>query len=225
MFKILGSLLTSAFLSSTKQEVTKLARAQVSKTFGEGIRKAVLSQITEQYTREVEYNISQYIRALEQSSVNIEYVGKPGEAFIQRAETAIEELEKYVDAQATSGPIIDFIKQRYGEEGIRIITGRLYAGHYVNKKSQGTYEIMNKMGYASAVDARKPWLSSPKTAQGLADIISESGAELFNILFDEIDLSSEIASLKITGLGSKLSSSSSNKGFGQYTQSKKKKKK
>jgi hypothetical protein len=227
MFKILGSVLTSMFLSNAREEVAELARKQMSERFGEGIRKHVISRIAEQYTREVEHNVSKYIQALGESSVDIEFVGKPGEAFIRRAESAVEELENYIDAQKESGPVIDFIKRRYGEEGIRIITGRLYAGHYINKKSQGTYEIMNRMGYASAVDKRKPWLSSPETAKGIAEIISESGAELFTMLFEDVDLSSEIGGMTFSGAGSKLLSgqSTTGMGFGKYITKQKPKKK
>lgn len=176
-------------------------------------REAMLAHVAEQYSREVEYNISKYVESLAAAQVEIEFKGKPGEALITRAQTAIDELESYLDAQNPDGAVIQFLKQRYSEEGIRIITGRLYAGHYVSRKGQGTYEVLNRMGYAAPVDARKPWLSGDKTIQGIEEIVSNAAAEIFEIMFEDIDLSGELAAIKFSGEGSKKALSEK-KGFG-----------
>lgn len=227
IYKALAAAVMGAVLSSSKKEVLEIAKGQIMQAQMEGVRKAMLSHVAEKYTEEVEFNYSQYIRALGQASVSIEYVGKPGATLISRAESAVEELSGWVEAQNPDGAVIQFLKQRYNEEGVRIISGRLYAGHYINRKSQGVYEVLNRMGYAAQVDKRKPWLSSPKTSQGIESMIADAAIEIFEVLFDDIDLSSDIAGLNFSGTGEEIATRqlfSSGEGFASKPKAPRKKK-
>lgn len=215
----------AAVLDSAKQQVLEIARNEIAKVQKEGIRKDILAKVAEQYTREAEHNFSQYIRSLQAAEVEVNFKGKPGEAFINKAQSAVEELESYLDNQNPEGAVIQFLKKRYNEEGIKIITGRLYAGHYVNRRSQGTYEIANRMGYASNVDKRKPWLSGDKTVSGLQDLIENTAKEIFEITFEDLDLSSDMALLDFSaGSGFKSEQSSTPKPKSKPSGKKKKKK-
>lgn len=213
IYKALASVIMGQVLASAKKDVIDVAKNQIIKAQMQGARKAMLSHVAEKYTEEVEYNFSQYIKALSESNVSVEFRGKPGEALVLRAENAIKELEGYIEAQNPDGAVIQFLKKRYKEEGVRIISGKLYAGHYINKKSQGQYEILNRMGYAAAVDKRKPWLSSDKTAEGVSNMISEAAVEIFNVMFDDVDLSSELATLSFSGAGEEIAQGSAGAGF------------
>ena len=217
IFKALAAAVMGAVLSSSKKEVMDIAKKQLIQSQMEGARKAILSHVAEKYTEEVEYNFSQYVRALGEASVSMEYEGKPGEALIMRAESAVKELEGYLEAQNPDGAVIQFLQRRYKEEGVRIISGRLYAGHYVNRQSEGIYTVLNRMGYAGAVDKRKPWLTGAKTTEGLENMLADAALEIFNVMFDDVDLSSDIANLNFSGVGSdaaeKLSSSAGGQGF------------
>lgn len=208
IYRAIASAIMGAVLSNSKKEVMEIAKRQIMQSQMEGARKAMLAHVAEKYTEEVEYNLSQYIRALGESSVEIEFKGKPGEALIMRAESAVKELEGYIEAQNPDGAVIQFLKRRYKEEGVRIISGRLYAGHYVNRRSQGIYEVANRMGYAAAVDKKKPWLTGPKTTEGIENIITNAAVEIFEVMFDDVDLSSELAGLKFTGVGDQLAENS-----------------
>ena len=205
IYKALASAIMGAVLSSTKKEVINVAQRRIAQSQMEGVRKAMLSHVAEKYTEEVEYNFSQYIRALGEATVDIEYKGRPGEALIMRAESAVKELEGYIEAQNPNGAVIQFLQRRYKEEGVRIISGRLYAGHYVNRKSQGIYEVLNRMGYASEVDRRKPWLTGQKTTEGLENMLADAAVEIFNVMFDDVDLSSDMANLNFSGVGDQVS--------------------
>lgn len=209
--KVIASGIMAAVLNSAKKELLEVAKSQIIKTQKEALRKDLLAKVTAQYTKEAEYNFSQYIRALESAQVEVSFEGKPGQAFINKAQSAVDELESYLDNQNPDGAVIQFLKKRYGEEGINIITGRLYAGHYVGKKSQGVYEVANKMGYASPVDKRKPWLSSEKTTQGIEEMLANAAQEIFELTFENLDLSSDIALLKFSGQGFKPPQKMSNK--------------
>ena len=100
----------------------------------------------------------------------------------------LKRLNIFLNTKGPETPIIQYLEQRYNEEGIKRITGKLYAGHFVRRRTQGVYSIGNKVRYAPLVDKNKPWLSSDKTAQGIGDIIAEKVEELFEEAFDERDL-------------------------------------
>lgn len=223
--KVIASGIMAAVLNSAKKELLETAKSQIIKSQKEALRKDLLTKVTAQYTKEAEHNFTQYIQALESANVEISFEGKPGQAFINKAQSAVNELESYLDNQNPDGAVIQFLKKRYGEEGINIITGRLYAGHYVGKKSQGVYEVANKMGYAAPVDKRKPWLSSEKTTQGIEDMLANAAKEIFELTFENLDLSSDIALLKFSGQGFKPLQETSNKPSKNRSGSKKKKKK
>lgn len=225
--KVIAAGIMASVLSSAKKQVLEIAKSEIIKSQKEGLRKDLLAKVAAQYTKEAEYNFSKYIETLASAEVEISFQGKPGEALINKAQSAVDELENYLDDQNPDGAVIQFLKKRYGEEGINIITGRLYAGHYVGKKSQGTYEIANKMGYASPVDKRKPWLSSEKTTQGIEEMLANAAKEIFDLTFEDLDLSSDIALLKFSpsGMGFKPTQKMSNKPRAQKKSKKSTKKK
>ncbi|MGA1706563.1 MAG: hypothetical protein ACO39X_05930 [Candidatus Nanopelagicaceae bacterium] len=187
-------------LQSAKKDIVETAKAQMMKSQMEGVRKAVLAHVAEKYTEEVEYNISRYIETLGKANVEVEFKGKPGEALVMKAEHAISELEGYIEKQNPDGAVIQFLKRRYKEEGVRIITGRLYGGHYVNRAGQGVYEVLNRMGYAADVDRRKPWLTGRTTTEGLENLFADAAVEIFELVFEDANLSDDAALLKFTGV-------------------------
>ena len=225
--KVIAAGIMSSVLNSAKKQLLEVAKASIIKSQKEALRKDLLAKVATQYAREAEHNFSEYIRSLEAAQVEISFQGKPGEALINKAQSAVDELEHYLDKQNPDGAVIQFLKKRYNEEGINIITGRLYAGHLVNKKSQGAYEVANKMGYAAPVDKRKPWLSSERTTQGVEELLVNAAKEIFELTFEDLDLSSDAALLKFTsgGMGFKSSQKMSNKPPTQAKSKRKKKKK
>lgn len=202
--KILAGLVVKQILQSSKSQVIETAKASIVQNEMKRVRAMMLQHVAQKYTEEVAYNVKQYIKTLEQVSVEIEFEGKPGETLIKKAQEAFKELEVFLDSQDPDGPIIQFLKRRYNEEGVNIITGRLYGGHYVQRKTQGIYAIANKMGYAADVDRRKPWLSSETTAQGIDEIVSKQAVEIFEKIFDESDLSKKYTTTPGVGFGSDI---------------------
>lgn len=225
IYKALAAAIMGSVLQSAKKDIIQTAKSQLIEQSMRSAREAMLAHVAEQYSREVEYNLSQYVRALGEASVDVEFRGKPGEALISKAESAIKELEIYIEKQNPDGAVIQYLQKRYKEEGVRIITGRLYGGHYVGRKGQGTYEVANRMGYAANVDKRKPWLTGTKTAQGLEDMMAKAAIEIFELTFGDVDLSDDLATLKFVGKSQPKDSAISSKagaGFGQISVPKKK---
>lgn len=213
-YKAIATAIMSNVLRSAQKDVVEAAKKQVISSQMKAARVELMREIAQKYSEEVRHNVSEYINAIEKSNVEISFEGKPGEAFITRAQGAITELEGYLEKQNPDGPIIKYLKRRYKEEGVNIITGRLYGGHYVGRRSQGIYEIANRMGYAANVDKRKPWLTGSKTSQGIEEMLSEAAKEIFEIMFEDVDFSSEAANLKFFGAASEKVISQSGSGFG-----------
>jgi len=155
------------------------------------VAKALIAeQVARAYSDQVKTISEGYITALQNSTLDLEFSEDEGGKLTLLAEGALRKLEVFLDRQNPEGPIIQFLQKRYEEENIKRITGRLFAGHYVNRKGTGLYSIYNKMGYAPIVDKNKPWLSSETTAQGIGDIIAEKANELFEEAFN-INLTEE----------------------------------
>lgn len=199
--KILAGLVIKQILQSSKSKVIETAKASIIQNEMKRVRAMMLQHVAQKYTEEVTYNVKQYIKTLEKVNVEIEFEGKPGETLIKKAQEAFKELEVFLDSQDPDGPIIQFLKRRYSEEGINIITGRLYGGHYVQRKTQGIYAVANKMGYAADVDKRKPWLSSEITTQGIDEIVSNQAVEIFEKIFTETSLSEKYTTTPGVGFG------------------------
>lgn len=199
--KILAGLVVKQILQNSKNEVVKAAQNALIAQEMKRVRALMLQYVAQKYTEEVTYNIQQYIKTLEQVNIEISFEGKPGETLIRKAQAAFKELEVFLDKQNPDGPIIQYLQRRYDEEGVNIITGKLYAGHYVSKRGQGIYEVANKMGYAADVDKRKPWLSSEKTSQGIDEIVSEQAVKIFEQIFESSNLSEDDVQTRGVGFG------------------------
>jgi hypothetical protein len=63
------------------------------------------------------------------------------------------------------------------------------------------------MGYAADVDKRKPWLTSRTTTEGLEGIFADAAIEIFELVFDETNLSDSAAALKFTGISEEVDKS------------------
>lgn len=196
MIQGIAYVLAKEMLETAKNTfIDSLRKAMVSNAMSKK-RTEFMQHVAEQYATEVKENISAYVSSLGEASAEISYEGRPGQAFVNRAQMALNKVETYLKTQNPDGPIIQFLKERYAEEGIRIFTGNLYAGHYINATGASSVEIMNKMGYAGKVDSYKPWLSSKKTTDGIEERIMEVVTESFDEAFNNIDLSSDLALLK-----------------------------
>lgn len=177
-------------LDSAKEQATEAARRSALIGQLKDVKILVAEQIAKAYTEQVKALSEGYIKAIQDSTLEIEFSKDEGGKLVLLAENALRKLEVYLEEQNPDGPIIQYLQRRYEEEYVRKITGRLYAGHYINRAGEGVYKIYNRMAYAPLVDKNKPWLSSEKTAQGIGDLIAEKADQLFQEAF-EIDLTDE----------------------------------
>jgi len=180
--------------ASLANEVKEAARERIKeaalKSQMQSVKALLSEQIAQNFLDQVKERSEGYIEAVESIELEVDYGNSPDniDAIVSNV---LKRLNIFLSTKGPETPIIQYLEQRYNEEGIRRITGRLYAGHFVRRKTQGVYSIGNKVRYAPMVDKNKPWLSSEKTSQGIGDIIAEKMEELFVEAFDERDIASE----------------------------------
>ena len=188
--RALSAFILRMALDSAKEEIKKESRKKALEAQFPAVKTLLAEQVAKSYTEYVKDLSLAYIESVASMEAEVGFEDGEQEKLVIIAENAIKELEIFLDKQSQDGPIISFIKRRYDEEGIRKITGNLYAGNYIRKQSEGVYKIYNRMAYAPLVDKNKPWLSSDKTSQGIGDIIAEKANEIFEKAFD-VDLSED----------------------------------
>jgi hypothetical protein len=171
-------------LDSAKDRALDSAKKAAVKDQLGDVKKLIAEEIARAYSLQTKALSEGYIKAIQDSSLEIEISKDDSKGLVISAEKAINKLEVYLKEQNPEGPIIQFLQERYKEEKIKIITGKLYAAHYVFRQGQGAYKIYNKMGYAPLVDKNRPWLSGDKTSQGIGELIAEKADQLFQEAFD-----------------------------------------
>ena len=188
--RALSAFVLKMALDSAKEEIKKESKRKILEAQFPAVKALIAEQVANSYTEYVKNLSRAYIESVASMEAEVGFENKEQEKLVIIAENAIKELEVFLDKQSQDGPIISFIKRRYEEEGIRKITGNLYAGNYIRKQSEGVYKIYNRMAYAPLVDKNKPWLSSERTSQGIGDIVAEKANEIFEKAFD-VDLSED----------------------------------
>ena len=177
-------------LDGARETAKEEARKKILESQFPAVKALLAEQLAQSYSEYVKDLSIGYVEAVAAMELEASAADGEGEKLVIIAENALRELEVFLEKQDQEGPIITYLKRRYEEEGVKQITGRLYAGHLVGRQSEGVYKIYNRMAYAPLVDKNKPWLSSETTAQGIGEVIAQKADEIFQQAFD-VDLSGE----------------------------------
>ena len=174
-------------LDQVKDSAREQAKKEALAAQMQDVKALLAEQIAQNFFNQLKERSEGYIEAVQNTELDINY-GESSDNINVIVENVLKRLNIFLSTKGPETPIIQFLEQRYNEEGIKRVTGKLYAGHFVRRRTQGVYSIGNKVRYAPLVDINKPWLSSDKTSQGIGDIIAEKAEELFIEAFDERDL-------------------------------------
>lgn len=177
-------------LDGARDTAKEEARRKILESQFPAVKALLAEQLAQSYSEYVKDLSVGYVEAVAAMEMEVSANDDEGQKLVVIAENALRELEIFLEKQDQEGPIITYLKRRYEEEGVKQITGRLYAGHLVGRQSEGIYKIYNRMAYAPLVDKNKPWLSSETTAQGIGEVIAQKADEIFQQAFD-VDLSGE----------------------------------
>jgi len=189
---LVGSIISATYqaaqatlLNLVKEETKKQVKKEALKSQLSAFKSIVAAEVAKAYIENVKLKAEGYVKAVSDIELNVEFEKTDKKDFVYIAQRALKKLEIYIEENNTQeSPIISFLKRRYEEEGIRQFTGRLYAGHFIQKESEGVYSVYNRMAYAPLVDKNKPWLSSETTAEGIGDIIAQRASEIFEEEFN-----------------------------------------
>ena len=188
--RALARVVLSLAFDGARDTAKEEARRKILESQFPAVKALLAEQLAQSYSEYVKDLSIGYVEAVAAMELEASAADGEGEKLVIIAENALRELEIFLEKQDQEGPIITYLKRRYEEEGVKQITGRLYAGHLVGRQSEGVYKIYNRMAYAPLVDKNKPWLSSETTAQGMGEVIAQKADEIFQQAFD-VDLSGE----------------------------------
>ena len=167
-------------LRGVKAESKEALRREAFRSQLPAFKALIAEQVANAYAKQIKEKSEGYVKAIEGMNLEASVSEEDGDDFALLAQNALKKLEIYIESQSSQdGPIIAYLKKRYREEDVKIISGRLYAGHMIKRETEGVYSIYNKMAYAPLVDKNKPWLSSEKTSEGIGEIIAQRAAEIF----------------------------------------------
>ena len=188
--RALARIVLGIALDGARETAKEEARKKILESQFPAVKALLAEQLAQSYSEYVKDLSIGYVEAVAAMELEASANDGEGEKLVIIAENALRELEVFLEKQDQEGPIITYLKRRYEEEGVKQITGRLYAGHLVGRQSEGVYKIYNRMAYAPLVDKNKPWLSSETTAQGIGEVIAQKADEIFQQAFN-VDLSGE----------------------------------
>ena len=177
--RALARIVLGIALDGARETAKEEARKKILESQFPAVKALLAEQLAQSYSEYVKDLSIGYVEAVAAMELEASAADGEGEKLVIIAENALRELEVFLEKQDQEGPIITYLKRRYEEEGVKQITGRLYAGHLVGRQSEGVYKIYNRMAYAPLVDKNKPWLSSETTAQGIGEVIAQKADEIF----------------------------------------------
>ena len=189
---LIGPIMSIAYSSAQdslvkafKKEIDDVAKKEAFRQQLVAFKALVAEQVAAAYTEQVKERSEGYIKAMELMELEAEIPEDIGEDFVTIAGNALKRLEIFIkENDKQTSPIISYLKDRYKEEDVKIITGRLYGAHFIKQQTEGVFSIYNRMAYAPLVDKNKPWLSSDTTADGIGEIIAEKATQFFEEEFD-----------------------------------------
>jgi hypothetical protein len=114
---LLKPLLGLFFKNVVQDAAKKAVQNSLNELSREQVRREFLRTVAEGYTREVEHNLSQYVRALGATSVIIEAEGDlTGDRLFSALQSSLKTLEVEIEKQGEGSPIVQYLKRRYGED-------------------------------------------------------------------------------------------------------------
>jgi len=159
MGEIIAELILKAALDNARKFYEESARAEIARRTLEEIRKQMLALVAQEFTREIAYNASQYVRSVGAASVSIEPEGNPGETLERKFQTSVKKFKEWVDSQPNDSPVVNYLLRKYG-------TRRSYVGRTAVKPYE-TLGLTAKTGY---------WTKPDKN---ISEMINSAAARIF----------------------------------------------
>ena len=169
---ILGLFMRDVIEDSVKSVAKREAVAQLA----ESVREEFLRTVAEGYTKELTYNIGQYVKSVEAMSVVVSS-DNTGERLYNALQSSLKTLEIELERQGPDSPVIKYLQERYGEREDIATTASM-----VGLKQRPVYAMLSD--YSESAQADQPWLNrvlaeSPE----IGEILAEEASRIFDRIF------------------------------------------
>lgn len=164
--------LLAMFAQDLIQESAKqIVKSQVTQQMSDSIRVEFLRLVSESYSREVTYNISQYIKSIETASVEISS-GNKGEELYEKFQKTLGDLAAELEQQGPESPVTKYLQEKYGS----------FENSVVGLSATPVYSIVS--GFNSNNSPDQPWLNRVLARdQEVGDILAAEASRIFDRIF------------------------------------------
>lgn len=152
-----------------KDVVQDAQRRTVSSNAQNAVRVEFLRHVTEGFTREISFNISQYVRSLGEMKAEIESENE-GEQLFYKIQSALKSLEVELEELGPESPVAQYLIRKYGEA----------EQSYVGRATMSVAAII-----ATGPPDPSPWLNRAVESQPVQDMISAEAARLLDRLLSQ----------------------------------------
>jgi hypothetical protein len=110
--------LLGLFFKDVVQDAAKrAAENSINELAREQVRREFLRTVAEGYAREVEHNLSQYVRSLGAMSVTVEATeDMDGDRLFSALQSSLKALEAELETLGPDSPIVRYLKEKYSPE-------------------------------------------------------------------------------------------------------------
>lgn len=155
----------------------KMAANQIRARASEAIRVEFLRVVAEGYTKELTYNLSQYVKSIGESSALIDS-NNSGEKLFTSFQLALKKLESELEEQGEDSPVIKYLKEKYTPKSSSLI----------GLPTQPVYMMVKGVEESNWSD--QPWLNRIlNTSPEIGDILADEALRIFETLFPPAEIS------------------------------------
>jgi hypothetical protein len=166
---LLGMFMKDIIEDSAKAMVKNGIASQVS----EVLRKQLIKTIYDSYTRELNYNITQYVKAVGETSVTISS-GNKGEDLFYDLQSSLVKLELELEKQGPNSPVLRYLEKRYGRR----------TTSYVGREAQPAYMSIPGVEVDRGAWSNRPWLNRVLSeSPEVGEVLAAEAVRIFETLF------------------------------------------
>lgn len=165
-----------ASLEVVSRQITAQLKNEIAKSSLESIRRYLLAEVASQFSKEVAYNTAQYVRALGNSSIEIEFDGNPGEVLEQKFKKSVDKLEQWIEHQPKDSLIVKKLLETYGVSDKGTMS-------YINRTPQSVWQTLK------VTPRSEPWLNRASKPEDISELLSSYAGKIFDEVFGNSPLS------------------------------------
>lgn len=167
MGDVLLELLLSQAISSARRYFQQAAQAELAKQSMEQFRKYMLAVVAQEFTKEIAFNASQYVRSVGAASLTIETDEGLSDNLEKRFQTALRDFKDWVDAQPKNSPVVEHLLHKY----------RVNENTYVGRTVMRPWQVLG------ASPRPEPWLNRSGAEKRINDMVNEVALRIFDQAF------------------------------------------